>query len=441
MSRNQKAFSFFEGYRFAFLIFLNILFVFSATACTQKNRYSINLMPAPDVYAENIVDPFSRLDLQMQAPYYGILYATDRMPADKEDTFYLNKRGFLLWLGIAKTELGSGEYTWEEARRISLLKNRTDKYPLKVTEVEEIGILDRSFTVFTPSELIPDDPNSATRRFAQKINEKLATSNKKDVYIYVHGYKVVFNNPVLVSAELWHFLGYDGVFIAFAWPSTPETLAYASDLETAALSSHNLRILIEFLADETDAEQIHIIGYSAGTRVVISALAQMAFIHHDKDKAAIQRQQRIGRVILTGSDLDRQLFGAYLVEGLLNVPKSLTIYVSGKDRALGMSRWFFRRDRLGQMWTEHLNPRLTQYLKNTPELCVIDVTAVEGSAKGNGHAYFRDSPWVSSDVLMSLMYDLDPSERGLVRSPNRQIWTFPEDYIHQLRANLLKRRP
>lgn len=151
MFQNQKAFSFFEGYRFAFLIFLNILFVFSATACTQKNRYSINLMPAPDVYAENIVDPFLRLDRQMQAPFYGILYATDRMPADKGDTSYLNKRGFLLRLGIAKTELGSGEYTWEEARRISLLKNRTDKYPLKVTEVEEIGILDRSFTVFTPS--------------------------------------------------------------------------------------------------------------------------------------------------------------------------------------------------------------------------------------------------------------------------------------------------
>jgi len=28
----------------------------------------------------------------------------------------------------------------------------------------------------------------------------------KDVYVYVHGFKAVFDIPVLVAAELWHFL-------------------------------------------------------------------------------------------------------------------------------------------------------------------------------------------------------------------------------------------
>ena len=56
---------------------------------------------------------------------------------------------------------------------------------------------------------------------------------------------MVFTNPLLISAELWHFLGYDGVFIAYAWPSTPKTLAYAADLETTALSAHFLQMLIQ----------------------------------------------------------------------------------------------------------------------------------------------------------------------------------------------------
>ena len=30
----------------------------------------------------------------------------------------------------------------------------------------------------------------------------------------------------------------------------------------------------------------------------------------------------------------------------------------------------------------------------------------------SGHSYFRESPWVSSDILMTLLYDLDPPERG-----------------------------
>ena len=88
-----------------------------------------------------------------------------------------------------------------------------------------------------------------------------------------------------------------------------------------------------------------------------------------------------------------------------------------------------------------MNPRIIQYLNNTPELCVIDVTEVEGSATGNGHAYFRNSPWVSSDVLMSLMYDAEPVERGLVYAPDYPIWIFPDDYIQRLSKDLMKRIP
>ncbi|MBN8194883.1 alpha/beta hydrolase, partial [Bacillus sp. NTK074B] len=76
----------------------------------------------------------------------------------------------------------------------SLLKNLTVNYPLKVTEVEELGILDRSITVFTPPDLITKDLNQPAERFAELVNEKLKQSKRKDIYIYVHGYKVVFEN-------------------------------------------------------------------------------------------------------------------------------------------------------------------------------------------------------------------------------------------------------
>ena len=66
-----------------------------------------------------------------------------------------------------------------------------------------------------------DQRSVPSEQFAAKVNAKLAISRAKDVFIYLHGYKVVFENPLLVASELWHFLGYEGVFIAFAWPSTP----------------------------------------------------------------------------------------------------------------------------------------------------------------------------------------------------------------------------
>ncbi len=419
-----------------------LLLIVCLTACATNKLNEINLMPAPDVYEKGIVDPFTDTHPIENIPYEGILYVTDRAPAGADNHFYKDKRGHLLRLGVAKIKVGKEGITWEEARRVSLLKNRTDKYPIKVTGVEEFGILDRSYSVFTDPGLMEKSPHQPAERFAQLVNEKLKQSQKKEVYIYVHGYKVVFENPILVATELWHFLGYEGVFIAYAWPSTPKATAYVSDLETAALSSHNLRIFLEYLAQETNVEQIHVIGYSAGTRVVINALAQLALLHSDQDKASIQRKLRIGHVLLTASDFDRQLFGVHLVDGLLKVSRTLTIYMSESDKALGFSRWLFAQERLGQMWKDRKLPDiLVEYLRKHRELIVIDVTNAQSAAGGNGHAYFRKSPWVSSDVLMTLMHNLRPDERGLVQSADIPVWTFPPDYIRLLRAALIKAGP
>jgi len=60
------------------------------------------------------------------------------------------------------------------------------------------------------------------------------------------------------------------------------------------------------------------------------------------------------------------------------------------------------------------------------------VSDAEGSDTGNGHGYFRSSPWASSDVLMTLYYGLTPEQRGLVEQQDLPIFTFPPDYIPRL---------
>jgi len=423
--------------------FLVLVLLFSLTACAKKQPINqIFLMPAPDVYDAGAIDPFTDFNPMEAISYEGMLYATDRKPAaedDKED-YYLNERGFLLRLGVGNLQLGDNTMTWEEAREISLLKNRAGNYPIKVTSVKETGILAESYSNFIPPD--EGDIEAPGKIFAANINKKLAKSKRKDIYIYVHGYKVVFENPLLVAAELWHFLGYDGVFIAYAWPSTPKTLAYFSDLETTSFSAYNLRLLLEYLARDTDAENIHIIGYSAGTRVVINALNQLALIHRGETKETFRKYLRIGHVILTGSDFDRQLFGAYIDEGILEVPKRFTIYLSEMDKALGMSKWVFKRDRLGQTWDEDkMTEYIADWLWETDEITFIDVKDAEKSSTGNGHAYFRQSPWVSSDILTTLLYDLTPEERTLQRTREWPMWKFPPDYIKTLAERLAKENP
>jgi len=65
-------------------------------------------------------------------------------------------------------------------------------------------------------------------------------------------------------------------------------------------------------------------------------------------------------------------------------------------------------------------------------ISLINVSDAEGAGTGNGHGYFRSSPWASSDVLMTLYYGLSPQQRGLVEEDDLPVYTFPPDYIERL---------
>ena len=75
---------------------------------------------------------------------------------------------------------------------------------------------------------------------------------------------------------------------------------------------------------------------------------------------------------------------------------------------------------------------MARFLSGQTTIDFIDVSDAEKSDAGNGHSYFRQSPWASSDLLMTLMYGLGPRKRGLERVEENPIWSFPPDYIERL---------
>jgi len=417
--------------------------------CASAPIDQIDLMPAPDVYGDGLINPLPENDPIANLPYKGILYATDRRPAGEDDPeqYYVNDRGQLVRLGVARVTLAEKQFKWDFARKVSMLKTRSDKFPIKISSIEEWGLLGSTVPYWADIALMfPDSPPpDATGRFTDAINAQLALSKKKHVYIYVHGFKVVYEDPVLVASELWHFMGYNGAFIAYAWPSTPSAFAYIRDSDTSAGYARNFRLLLEAIAEHTDVEQIHVIGYSNGTRLVTRALEQLALINQGKNAEEIYAKLRIHNVILVGSDLDRGVFDSYLSDGLLNVQKHLTIYMSESDKALGMSQFLTRRQRVGQMFGGdggELKPwgrkALVEY---ADQISLINVTNAEGAESGNGHGYFRNSPWASSDILMTLYYGLTPKQRGLVDEEGLPMYTFPPDFINRLWAAIEKVDP
>ena len=131
-----------------------------------------------------------------------------------------------------------------------------------------------------------------------------------------------------------------------------------------------------------------------------------------------------------------------MADDLLRMAERTTIYVSSTDKALLWARRLFRRERLGQMFNkEDLRPQVVGFMQANPSLQFIDVTDAAGSTTGNGHSYFRNSPWVSSDILALLISDLGAAERGLETDGDSFVYQFPPDYIQRLQEVLINRNP
>ncbi|MGD8344572.1 MAG: alpha/beta hydrolase [Desulfobacterales bacterium] len=412
-------------------------------ACSSSRRYKINLMPAPSVFEDGAVNPLPKGQPPVSYDDFRVLYATDRKPSDNPDErpFYLDKPGFIIRLGEARVKAGPEGTNWETVRRTTLAKNRSGDYPLEVVSVNGTGYLAQTYSFLTRS--VPDGPSTDDRgrEFARLVNERLAASGVKDVYVYLHGFRVMFDVPVLVSAELWHFMGYRGAFISYSWASTPSLFAYFADLEAAVILARKLRLFLTYLAEETRVENIHIIAFSAGSRLVVRALHQMALLSKDKTDEEIHRKLRIGNVIIIGGDISHEEFGVALADDFLRIPERTTIYISSADRALAFVSWLFHRQRLGEMWPEELPARAANFLRANPSLQFIDVTGAAGSTDGNGHSFFRKSPWVSSDLLALLAYDLGAAQRGLEKDERQTVWKFPPDFVERLQKALVDINP
>ena len=96
----------------------------------------------------------------------------------------------------------------------------------------------------------------------ESSENKVTWEANKDVYIFVHDYMVDFENPLLVASEFWYFLGYNGAFIAFSWPTAPKTVARLSDIETAIASARSLRNLVIYIGEQSQADRIHNVTWS-----------------------------------------------------------------------------------------------------------------------------------------------------------------------------------
>lgn len=216
-------------------------------------------------------------------------------------------------------------------------------------------------------------------------------------------------NPMFDLAAFWHFLGREGVPIAYTWPAGSKGLLfYTADRESGEFTVLHLKEYLRLLVGIPEVERVHITAHSRGTDVVMTALRELVI--ETRAKGLDPREHlKIENLILAAADIDLDVDGQRISgEAMAPAFGRVTLYVNERDQALAAAKSLFKSSqRLGSVDLAMLSDQQREFVRRADNL---DVIVYEGGGGGIfRHGYFTD-PAVSSDVLMLLRYGWRPGE-------------------------------
>ena len=406
------------NYRSLLYLIIGLLIV-TAVGCQQK----VYLMPTPAIMATGELNPFSINPNLEESNRVDVIYATNRTPMGDDDRrTYTIFPGNELRLGIAHFTIGDKETDWGKIFKLSTSDEKSDRPALHLEDLQELAVIPLKNETAKISKKI--------EFFAASVNDVLASSVDKDIMVYVHGANSSIYRAAAQAAQYRHFTGRNSVVIAFLWPSAENLLAYGTDVRHAQKSAPAFMHLIILLNEYTNAKNINILAYSAGSQIVSPGLAILG-----REKKGESRQKlRLGEVYFAGADIGIDTFLEDL-QSYIDIPRSVTLTINLKDTVLAMAEWHHGVSRAGRPRAEDLSPEAAQWARNASvesglDIIGVDEKTVTGLSSG-AHDFWYGHPWISSDVLVQFLFHADPLKRGLVENYNEhglRYWTFPPDY-------------
>jgi esterase/lipase superfamily enzyme len=394
---------------------------------------ALHLMPAPAIYKDERLDFASRLPAELRSTRLPVFYATTRAPVPPGKAgHYSNRAGDGMQLGAADVRLGEPGWTWDDL--VASQRTATgDRVPSgAVQAVEEFGMSRGDGEV-----------GEAESRFLARIDEQLARVRNRELVLYVHGYRVTFDEISVQMGSFAHYLG-RGAMVTFQWPTGLNFWNYVTDCPRAERYIPDIERLVALLA-RSSAEKINVMAYSCGSPLVAAALVRLRGRHPAEGHAELAKRYRLGNVIFVASDVDLKTFAREYVPPTLDLAEQLLVYVSRRDRALGVSNLLAGASRIGKPDIADLTPRELDRLAADVRFQVIDVSDVRGAHEMGGmkgHGYWYANDWISTDITLSLRHPLPPARRCLVKKKNtRMVWRLPETYPECVADRLLEAFP
>lgn len=416
-------------------ILLIVPVIFMLPVGCQKH---LELMPTPEVLKDPRFNVFAEHPHPERLNQIETHYVTTRQPEETDSGFYAGTSDEWVHYGRAFLQIGKPEVNVLEYLQPGTVASN-DRLTWTLHDAPELSRR-RRFLSTSLSECKNSDP--AVQDFIDSLNNTLTDYPIKDLTLYIHGAKNTFYWSVAQGAQYQFFTGNNAMVLSFNWPSPGSIWGYSTDKIQADAAADDLACLIELLAANTQFQRFHIIAYSAGGRVAGGALAILGARQY---KA---KDLRLGQVYLTSSDEPLARF----VENLplfYDLAEGITLTAAREDMVLALARFTDDKERLGSpseqagenIGLDQETESELQRMVNSDKISLIylDDSGIEGFRFSHGAWY--ETPWVSTDVMVTLLTGWLPNKRGLAESLSEngyQFWYFPKSYLDDLKTALIE---
>ena len=418
----------------------------------QSGCTTYSMMPTPALYVGERARPlFTVIDADRRTPPLDLLYVTDRVRATNPESTqpYTSGRSRHLAFGSTVVEFGQG-MTWDTLVTQSLSAQRNVAIDLQLGNTTELGRfpdipyeIERTAAGLSRTPAVIGAHEAAKSAFQAELERRLSGVPRKEVVVFIHGFANTFEDAVLTTGELCHFLGREFVCMVFTWPaggSKGVFFGYDIDRESAEFAVEDLKKTIRMVAETSGVQKLHLLAHSRGTDLLATAVSDLS-VEAYVSRSSIARKFKIGNIALMAPDLDFDVAISKIWKVVSDpdipygdasrpdvvVPSPefhITVYVSPNDKALATAGWLFGSlVRVGRVDVSMVRP---EGIAQARVLSGFDVIQVTETNCFICHSYFVSNPRVSADLIAMLRYGLKPNDPGRpLIEVNLPFWRVP----------------
>lgn len=268
-----------------------------------------------------------------------------------------------------------------------------------------------------------------------RLRGAVSASPHKSLLVIVWGWRDRFHSAAMKTAYTAYVLDIDTPVLLFDWPGNQGegALGYRASRRMAHESGPALGQVLARITRETGVERLWLMGSSLGCQTICDGFAWMM-----AQPELADAEPEIDHVVLSAPDVSAHEFNDRFAAEVTTFSRHLTAYVASNDRALLLSQWINRRERLGRPAVaqpedaEPEKPEEQQFqeavdllelqAKGARNVMVIDATPINRTR--NLHHFFTDSPEFFDDLYCRLLRPEDPIGRRLYSLRTDQGATF-----------------